>query len=74
MCVCVSSQTSHYPLTQSHPRSRCTPRLCGGTEWWPRRSPPALALPAAPAAPAPSLAGYLGVETHTHTQKRHSHL
>lgn len=60
--VCVRgvvNRTSRCPPAQSRPQSRSTPRRCVATGWWLRRFPPALAWPAAPAAPAPSSAGCL---------------
>lgn len=53
------SRTSRSHRTPSRRRSRCTPRQCAGTGWWPRRPRPAPAGPPALAAPAPSSAEFL---------------
>lgn len=51
--------TSRSRQTRSRRRSRCTPRQCASTGWWPRHCQPARASPPAHAAPAPSSAEFL---------------
>lgn len=53
------SRTTRSPPAPSPHLIRCTPLRCGGTEWWPRRSPRALSWPPALSALAPYEAGYL---------------
>lgn len=53
------SQTTRSRPARSRRRTRCTPRRCGGTGWWPRRCPRAPSWPPAPSAPEPSSAGCL---------------
>lgn len=55
----VFSLTTRFPPAQSRHQSHCTPPQCAGTGWWPRRSPPAPACSAAPAALELSSAGCL---------------
>lgn len=50
------SLTNHSHQTRSRRRSRCTPRRCAATGWWPRHCQRARASPPAHAAPAPSSA------------------
>lgn len=51
--------TNRSPPTPNHPQSRSIPQRCAATVWWPRHFQLVLSLPAVPAAPAPSSAGYL---------------
>lgn len=59
LCLSGLSRTTRSHPALSRHRTRCTPRRCGATGWWRRRCPPAPSWLPAPAAPAPSSAGYL---------------
>lgn len=73
MCytLCMVSLTTRFRPAQSRHQSHCTPPQCAGTGWWPRRSPPAAACSAAPAALGLSSAGCL---VRAHIQLKYDHI